>query len=123
MALAPQMASVARDRSSGRIGVRVSDALVPSRAADGRRRTIKSHAADQTRPRPPSSRKAERQPVAAASGASTSGATMAPILVEALEMPMAAGRSFSSNRAETVLMAIGVPRASVAPNAIRAAPN
>src|ERR1700674_1965235 len=81
----------------------------------------KNQKINQTNPRVPVSRKAERQPQCEAIHGATSGVTIAPTLVPALKMPVASERSFLGNHSATHLMLAGKTPASPNPSARRAA--
>src|SRR4051795_6691584 len=76
-----------------------------------------------TKPMAPVSTNAGRQPQRAAISGTAMGATMAPMLVPALKMPVASARSLFGNHSATVLIDAGKLAASPTPSMKRASPN
>src|SRR5262249_24539561 len=82
-----------------------------------------SHTISHRNPTDPVMMKAQRHPQVSAIHGTTSGVTIAPVLVPALKIPVARARSSLGNHSATVLMAPGKLADSPRPSIARAAEN
>src|SRR5882672_8698964 len=85
------------------------------------RRYTHNHNASHTNPKPPSRKKAGRQPQRTAIQGTINGVAMAPRLLPALKIPVASARSFLGNHSATAFRLAGKTADSPKPKAKRAA--
>jgi len=109
-------------------GSGASPRMYPSSAAERRGwasglRYSASQSPSQRNPRPPVATNAQRHPNVNAIQGTTSGVTIAPVLVPALKIPVASARSLFGNHSATALIAPGKLADSPRPSRARAAEN